>query len=159
VIPTAAAVLGGAAVAGFRLRRPWCPGGGSLGRAAAAVLGGARRAGFGGAAGAPRLRVARDRGNGGGPTRRARGTALGGTGAGARNRGAVGEAAGLAPLWSHKAALLAAHWTAVAMLLAASRSLLLAAGFSAAVLLDGGALGYLDLFLTPWQIGAATEPP
>jgi hypothetical protein len=72
---------------------------------------------------------------------------------------ALGEAAGLAPLWSHKAALLAAHWTAVAMLLAASRSLLLAAGFSAAVLLDGGALGYLDLFLTPWQIGAATEPP
>jgi hypothetical protein len=68
--------------------------------------------------------------------------------------GRIGEMVGLTPFQSLKATLFLFHWAAVIVVLAASRSLLLAAAFSAATLLFGVALGYLDTLFAAVLIAA-----
>jgi uncharacterized membrane protein len=66
----------------------------------------------------------------------------------------LGELAGLTPFASFKLALFVFHWSSVALVLVLSGSLLLAAAFSASILLSGIGLGYMDICLAPWLIGA-----
>lgn len=66
----------------------------------------------------------------------------------------LGGRTGLSPFSSLKAAILLFQFVAVAMLWRASGSALLAAGFNAAITLNGAALGYLDVFWAPPLIGA-----
>lgn len=68
--------------------------------------------------------------------------------------GAAADALGLAPQLALKATLLLFHWASVLVVLAASGSLLLAAAFSAAVMLGGVTLGYTDILFAPFLIAA-----
>lgn len=68
--------------------------------------------------------------------------------------GTFGDFAGLTPFQSFKLALLVSHWAAVILVLVISRDFLVATAFSAAILLSGVALGYMDVCLAPWLIAA-----
>ncbi len=66
----------------------------------------------------------------------------------------IGGMLGLSPFVSFKLLLFCYFCAAVALFLWFCRDMLLTAGFAAAILLDCVALGYVDVFVVPWLIGA-----
>ena len=68
--------------------------------------------------------------------------------------GALGNAVGLPPLMSFKVMIFAFQLISTGMVLLLSGDFWIAAGFCASILLSSVALGYMDVFVAPFLIGA-----